>query len=290
MRTVCPNLECGQFYRIKPERIGSVARCKKCSTVFRAVEYIEPGEQGVNEIQDEQQEKPETDVKKKRKTVKEVMEEKKEKIVNEVDRIMPILMDSFDKKENESDTRLIINAMLQHILGYDISDIKTELKIKGKKADYVLNVKDKGVIIIEAKRIGMNLGERQIFQASSYGMHAGIKWILLTNAVVWELYRISYGEKIESTLVFTIDLLDGLDNEEAECFYLISKYGMSRKNLLEDQWKKIQSLSNENITDAILSDGVISKIRTVLTKQTGYKKITNDELRQTIEENIFELS
>ena len=50
---------------------------------------------------------------------------------------------------------------------------------------YVLNVKDKGVIIIEAKRIGMNLGERQIFQASSYGMHAGIKWILLTNAVVW---------------------------------------------------------------------------------------------------------
>ncbi|MDM8542294.1 VIT domain-containing protein [Desulfococcaceae bacterium HSG9] len=47
MKTLCPNLECGEFYRMKPESIGTLARCKKCSTVFRAVEYIEPEQKAV---------------------------------------------------------------------------------------------------------------------------------------------------------------------------------------------------------------------------------------------------
>jgi len=47
MKTLCPNLECGQFYRIIPEKIGTVVRCKKCSTVFRTVEYIEPEREAV---------------------------------------------------------------------------------------------------------------------------------------------------------------------------------------------------------------------------------------------------
>ena len=141
----------------------------------------------------------------------------------------------------------------------------------------------------EAKKTGMALRERQIFQATSYGARAGIKWALLTNAVVWQLYHISTGDKIETDLIFTIDLRDGLDDDEANCFYLISKPGMSRKNLLKKRWKKISTLCYDNIINAILTDDVISKIRTTLSKQTGYK-VTNDELRATIEENIFQLA
>lgn len=131
--------------------------------------------------------------------------------------------------------------------------------------------------------------ERQIFQATSYGAYAGIKWALLTNAVVWQLYHISTGDKIETDLVFTIDLRDGLDDDEAHYFYLISKPGMARKNLLNKLWQKISALCYDNIVTAILNDDVISKIRIILSKQTDHK-VTNDELRATIEENIFQLA
>ena len=134
----------------------------------------------------------------------------------------------------------------------------------------------------------MSLRDRQIFQATSYGAYAGIKWALLTNALVWQLYHISIGDKIETDLIFTIDLMDGLDDEEANCFYLISKHGMSRKNLLENRWKQISTLCCDNIVNAILTDGVIAKIRSTLTKQTGYR-VTDDELRTAIEENILQL-
>jgi predicted type IV restriction endonuclease len=179
--------------------------------------------------------------------------------------------------------------VIQHVLGYHISDIKKEQKIEGKKADYVLSIKGENVVVIEVKRIGMNLGEKQIFQAAAYGAYSGIRWVLLTNAIVWQLYRISTGEKIEHDLVFTIDLIDGIDSEEAEYFYLISKEGMSRKNLLENLWQKIRTLSSENIISSMLSEDVISKIRLNLNKLTGYK-VTNDELRQVIEEKILQLS
>lgn len=290
IRTICPNLECGQKYKVKTDMIGTVARCKKCNTVFNIEKHTNIEREITLDLQDKIPEEQLKKDNKKRKSPKEIMALKIEKIGEEVDLTMPLLMDSLEKKENESDTRLIIDSMLQNILGYDISDIKTEQKIEGKRADYVLSIKGKDTIVIEAKRIGMNLREKQIFQASAYGAYSGIKWVILTNALVWQLYRISTGEKIEHNLIFTIDILDGLDNEEAEFFYLISKEGMSRKNLIENLWEKIRALSEDNLVDAILNDGVISKIRTTLVKQTGYKKITNDELRQVIEEKIFQLS
>ena len=62
--------------------------------------------------------------------------------------------------------------MLQNILGYKIEDIKTEQKIEGRKADYVLSVKNEDVIVMEAKKIGMSLRDRHIFQATSYGAYS----------------------------------------------------------------------------------------------------------------------
>ncbi len=152
-----------------------------------------------------------------------------------------------------------------------------------------MSIKGEAVMVIEAKKIGMALKENHIFQAAAYGAYAGIKWVVLTNALVWQLYRISTGEKIQHDLVFTIDLLDGLDREEAELFYLISKEGISRKNLLEQRWEKIRALSTENIINVLLDEEVLSKIRTTLIKRTGYKEITKEELRTILEQDILQL-
>lgn len=290
MYTKCSNEECGQKYKVKSEMKGSMGRCKKCNNVFEIKEHVEPPKIiDLDMVGDEHQEYTPEDKKEKRKSPKEVMEEYIVNIKQEVGSFLPRLNASLERQDNESDTRLLINKMLQKILGYELEDIKTEQKIEGRRADYVLTIKDKDIMIIEAKRIGMALREKQIFQATSYGAYAGIKWALLTNAVVWQLYHISTGDKIETDLIFTIDLRDGLDDDEANCFYLISKPGMYRKGLLDNLWQKISTLCYDNIVGAILTEDVISKIRITLSKQTGYK-VTNDELRTAIEENIFQLA
>jgi hypothetical protein len=40
MIAVCPNNECNQRYRIQPEMIGRIAKCKKCNNPFRIEELI----------------------------------------------------------------------------------------------------------------------------------------------------------------------------------------------------------------------------------------------------------
>lgn len=291
MFTICTNDDCRQKYKISEELFGQTGRCKKCNTVFKIHKYEEPPkilDLELEEGDNENDFKEEENAKKKRRSPQEVMQEEIKQIKENVNNFIPRLNTAFDANENESGTRLLIDKMLQNILGYRLEDIKAEMKIEGRRADYVLSIGDEDVMVVEAKKIGMTLKERQIFQATSYGAYAGIKWVLLTNALVWQLYHISTGEKIETDLIFTIDLKDGLDNDEANYFYLISKAGMSRKNLLDNLWKKMSALCYDNIVNVILTDQVITRIRGILVSQTGCN-VTNDELRTAIEENIFQL-
>jgi len=287
--TRCSNEDCRQKYRIKSILLGQTARCKKCNTVFQIAEYTPPSR--IIELGGDEDDAAsnEESVKKTRRSPKQVMEEQIEEIKSAVNEFLPRLNASLHNQDNESDTRLLIDKMLQDILGYRIEDIRTEQRIEGRRADYVLSVNNEDVLIVEAKRIGMALRENQIFQASAYAAYSGTKWVVLTNALVWQLYHVSTNERVTTELVFTIDLKDGLDDDEAFNFYLISKNGLSRKNLLEKAWQKISALCYDNIVEAILTDGVITRIRTTLSKTTCCP-LNDVEVRQTIEENIFQLS
>ena len=288
MWTKCSNGECGFQFKVNENKFGQIINCKKCGNEFRATISTDPPPI-VDIMAEAEKESPQPEKgKRKRTSPKEVMAKHIEEIKQNIKEFLPRIDISLNNKDNESDTRLILDRILQDVLKYRIEDIKTEQKVQGRKADYVLSVNGDDAMVIEAKRVTMGLTERQIFQASSYGAYAGIKWALLTNVAVWQLYRISMSEKVETDLVFSIDLRDGLDEQEAQFFYLISKAGMSKKGLIENLWQKISALCYENILNAILTDGVISKIRTTLTKETGCR-LTNDDVRGTLETKIFQI-
>lgn len=292
MKAICSNLDCRHTYKITPAMIGRKARCGKCDTIFIIQQHLEEPEPLYLDLAKNEDEntldKADSCHQKKRRSTNEVMDEKIEHIKNSINSISPILKASIDRQDNESDTRLILNQIIQDALGYSIDDIKTELRIDGRKADYVLSCGGKDMLVVEVKRVGVALRANQIFQATSYAAYSGMKWAVLTNAVVWQLYHVSTGEKVEANLVFTIDLRDGLDDTEALHFYLISKHGLSRKNLLDRLWGKISALCYDNIVNAILSDEVVSRIRMIVNRQTG-TKVTDIDVIDTIENNIFRL-
>ena len=284
MLTMCPNEECQQKYRIKKEHIGKRTRCKKCQLIFEIVAIKKPIDLPQEESEDNT-DSPEQSGKKR--SSKKVMEEQILKIQDVIDTIIPELLRAYKRNDNESDTRMLIDKILQEALGYNFEDIKTEARIEGRKADYLLSIKGDGVLVGEVKKIGMPLNEKHLYQTSSYGAHSGIQWIFLTNGLVWQLYRIMIDESIDTQLVFTVDLKDGLDDEEAKFMYYISKWGMSRKNLLKKEWKKISALSYDNIVSAIVSDDVISKIRIAIKKKGSNLK--DEEVRAAVEAHLFQL-
>jgi len=140
--------------------------------------------------------------------------------------------------------------------------------------------------VIEAKRLGAALRDKQIFQATSYAAYAGVRWAVLTNVVNWQIYRVSTEGKVEADLVFTLELSATLDDESAYRLMLLSKAGIARCELLEKLWRKKVALSSESLLTAILNDEVLSKIRTVLLRERGCP-LTNQEIQEAIERELL---
>ena len=189
---------------------------------------------------------------------------------------------------NESSSRLILDRILQEVLGYSISEIKPEQNIQGRTADYVLAPDGIDTLVIEVKRVGLALRDKQIYQATSYAAHSGISWALLTNVTVWRLYKVTNAGKIEATLVFTIDLHKGLTEDAAYYFALISKMGIVRKAQLERLWLTRRALSPEGLISAILNDDVLARIRNVISRENGINLDLAD-VRAAVERDILKL-
>jgi stress response protein SCP2/predicted type IV restriction endonuclease len=224
--------------------------------------------------------------KRRRRTQQDILSAQIEDLKTRYRLMQPLLKRALQDSPNESHSRLLLDRILQDVLGYELGDIKTEQKIKGRFADYVLAVNGVDALVIEAKRLGAPLGDRQIFQANTYAAFSGIRWAVLTNILHWRLYRVVAKDKVEADLVFTVDLQNGLDDENAYRLMLISKAGLARCELLEKLWRKTVALSQPSLVAAILSEDVLNKIRTVLLREHGYT-LTYQEIQDAIEREVL---
>ncbi len=206
--------------------------------------------------------------------------------INEIkynfNQIKSLLKPAIDNKYNESDTRMILNKFLIEVLGYQITELKTEQKIQGRKADYVLSVENNDYIVIEVKRAGMPLKEKQIFQATSYSAYSGIKLALLTNLMEWQLYFINYSSAVEPELVFSLNL-ENIKDEDFEYLFAISRNGIIRKNSISRILDKNRALSHSSIISAVFTEDVINKIKGTINKNSSYK-VSYDEIKNILEE------
>lgn len=225
--------------------------------------------------------------KRRRRTLQDILSAHVEDVKTRYRLIQPLLKRALQDNPNESQSRLLLDRILQDVLGYELTDIKTEQKIKGRFADYVLALDDIDTLVIEAKRLGAPLGDKQIIQANIYAAFSGIRWAVLTNVINWRLYRVAARDnKVEADLVFTIDLQNGLDDENAYRLVLLSKAGLTRGELLEKLWRKTMALSQQSLITAILSEDVLNKIRTILQREYG-QALTTQDIQDAIEREVL---
>ncbi len=189
---------------------------------------------------------------------------------------------------NESGTRIIIDSILQDILGYKLQHIKTEHRIPNRRLriDYLISINEKPIIAVEAKHINQNLGERHISQATSYAYYMKLNFALLTNGIEWQLYYVipKRLKKYEYHHVFTLDLLN-FNHTVGEQLFKISRFGFLEQSL-ETIKNKMDTLNR--IDDVLLMEDILEKITNTVNQKGSQGNVTSIEVRDFIENNILQ--
>jgi hypothetical protein len=149
-------------------------------------------------------------------------------------RLLPHLVKAREDNLNEADTLLRIIKVFEEVLGYDgMAEITRETEVKAKYVDLAIKIDGSVRLLVEAKSAGTVLGDRHIDQAQHYAAEGNIRWVVLTNGVVWNLYHLSFEEGVEYVRAFTLDLSSDPIDRATELLGLLERQSIKKGHLDE---------------------------------------------------------
>jgi len=187
----------------------------------------------------------------------------------------------------EYPTRVIFIDPMLDALGWDVRDpdeVQLEYTtIDGKSVDYALKINRNPVLFIEAKPLADQLDDiKSIAQVISYAANAGIEWCVLTNGVVYKVYRSTEKAEAPDKLLYEISidpkdtegmsiqqvaglfsrlsqdaLAKGLLDEIGEQIFVTAKTRKALDKLLTDPPNSLVSLLRRTIGDDTIKPGQI---------------------------------
>ena len=214
-----------------------------------------------------------------------------DRIAAGIKKFQPILTAARDHEANEADTVKIITDMLSEIFGYDkYSEITSEKAIRGTFCDLTIKVNDVTQSLIEAKAIYQDLKEGFVKQAVDYASNDkdGIDWVVLTNGVIWRVYKVIYSKPVDHELVVEIKFLelDHRNSDDVEMLFLYTKESWS-KSALSDFYEKKQALSRFSIGAVLLTEPVLTLVNRELKRISPDIKIDADQIRSVLEQEVL---
>lgn len=212
-----------------------------------------------------------------------------DRLSNGIKKFLPILNTAKSRDVNESDTVIIITDMLSEIFGYDkYSEITSEFTVRSTYCDLAIKLDSKVAFLLEVKAIGLELKDNFVKQAVDYAANQGIDFVVLTNGVLWRVYKIAFTKPIDQELVFEFDFLSlsHKNADDIERLSLLTKEGWQKSFLYEYHSQK-QALSKFFLSALILSDSIIEVIRRELRKISPDVKVTSEQIKDVIQLEVL---
>lgn len=193
----------------------------------------------------------------------------------------------FINEQNEEWVKWNYLEPLFEALGWKRSEIVKEQRVLKGRADYILKIGNEEVLVVEAKKVGVNLTEDEGRQAVSYAYHRKIKFAVLTNFKEIRVYHaLSNIKNIDKNILkfgdgtlFRINyeqLLENIDKLEL----------LSRESFEKQEINKLLSKKDEKtakpIDESILFD--LLHIRELLSKDL--KKLRMQLTQSQIDEAV----
>lgn len=180
-----------------------------------------------------------------------------------VKRYRTILAQAKKRDVSESDTVVIIGDMLADVLGYEkYVEVSTEFAVKGTYVDLAVKVGKEVYFLVEAKAIGVELKDAHVRQVVDYGANQGVEWAVVTNGMVWRVYRIEFKKPISHSLIAEVNLLEAniKDADVVEFFSNLCKEGFA-KSQMEEFYEQHQATNSHTLAAVLLSDQMLNHLR-----------------------------
>jgi predicted type IV restriction endonuclease len=206
------------------------------------------------------------------------------RMVSAIKKFQPILTSAKTRDVNEPDTVRIVTDMLAEVFGYDkFSEVTAEHAIRGTFCDLATKLDGAIQLLIEVKAIGLELKESHVKQAVDYAANKGVEWVVLTNAMIWRIYKVTFGKPIDHELIYEIDFItfDTKKKDQLELLFVLTREGWI-KSLLTELHEQRQALSKFIIAAVVLTDPVVDAMRRELKRLCPNVKILNEQIQQVL--------
>jgi len=212
-----------------------------------------------------------------------------ERLVRQVPLFQKILQGAKDRDINETDTVTIIKDVLADVFGFDkYTEVTSEQSIRGTYCDLALKTDGKIQYLIEVKAVGIGLKENHLRQAVNYGAGAGIPWVVLTNGIDWEIYRVNVHQQVshEQLCCFNLLAVNPKSEDDQAKLFLLCREGIG-KAAIEEYHDRMQSLNRFIVGAIVQSDSVVAVVRAALRRVAPGLKVSIEEIRHLLQAEIL---
>lgn len=211
------------------------------------------------------------------------------RLASAVPKFKKVLLAAKERDVNESDTVTIVTDMLEEVFGFDkYSDITREFSIQGTYCDLAVKTAKDVDYLIEVKAIGLALKDSHLKQAVNYASREGIKWVVLTNGLVWQIHRVTLDGRVINEHLCDIDFesINARKDEDAQLLFLLCKRGMIKDNI--DRYYEYKQTINKYALGAILrTDTIATIVRREIRKMNPGIKVSAEEIQEMISDEVL---
>jgi hypothetical protein len=186
-----------------------------------------------------------------------------DRLVAGLRRYQPIVRKLAERDISEADTVTVIKDMLTDIFGYDkYTELTSEQQIRGTFCDLAIKVEGKVHYLAEVKSAGTSLNQNHLRQAVNYGAHQGIEWILLTNGIVWKVYRIKFGQPIDWDEVYCFDMavVSSRSTDDLAKLFMLCRESIT-SDALQEFHRQAQISNRYVIAELLMGDTMVGVLR-----------------------------
>ena len=197
-------------------------------------------------------------------------------------------------EQNEMATRTQVVEPILRYLGWDPEDpdkVQPNVSAEEGIPDYSLFLKGKKVLFVEAKKMMVNVEDRQVLgQLAKYCNSEGIPYGLLTNGVVWILFRaFREGTTIPERVVWKADIEHDDSSAVGRKLSTLSTSNIGNIDALLTKLKILDEVWQSLVDDTkILAKGVAPVFQTLAKEAHPDFESTAEEIEEFIEERLHE--